>query len=64
MKQYTVDDAGRLEEICDQLKKDVGNDFKFDGDICELLEECQELIELHERNCMNMTLLGGLEALL
>ena len=53
----------RLKEVCEELKKDVENGFKNVG-VVDLLEECQELIEIHERNCLNLCLLGGLESLM
>lgn len=63
MKQYTFNDADRLKEICEQLKND--HNFKLNEDkIYELFDECEELIEIHERNQMNLCLLGGLECLL
>lgn len=69
MNAHTFDDADRLREICEELKKDVDGKFQKDEDgtfakILNLLEECQELIEIHERNCLNLSLLGGLEAIL
>lgn len=69
MHAHTFDDADRLKEICEELRKDV--DAKFEkgedgtyGKTLNLLDKCQETIEMHERNCLNLSLLGGLEAIL
>ena len=68
MHEHTFNDADRLKEVCVELKKDIDGGFeKKNGTydhILGLLEECQELIEIHERNCLNLCLLGGLESLL
>ena len=49
MQQYTFNDADRLKEICTELKND--QDFKLEENkIFDLLDECEELIEIHERN--------------
>lgn len=69
MKAHTFNDVDRLTEICELLKTDVSNGFKPSEDgtydkIIDNLEECQEIIEIHERNCLNLCILGGLEAML
>ena len=62
MQQYTFNDADRLKEVSDELKKDSDNGFK--NNPIELFEELQELIELHERSSLNLALCGGLETVL
>ena len=72
MKEYTFNDTDRLKEICDELKQDLDSGFKtlvphqssgenvnFDP-VLDRLDELSELVELHERNNMNLALCGGL----
>lgn len=68
MEQYTFNDADRLKEICIELKKDIDLNFGEDclkGDVLyDRLDELMSLIELHERNSLNMALCGGLQSLI
>ena len=76
MKQYTYKESDRLKEICETLAKDIKSGFthieKIDVDqegqdfplTYDLIDECQELIETHERNKYNLTKLGGLNSIL
>lgn len=76
MKEYTFNDTDRLKEICDELKKDLDSGFKtlvphqssgenvnFDP-VLDRLDELSELVELHERNNMNLALCGGLQSVI
>jgi len=76
MQTYTFNDADRLKEICEQMQKDVDSNFTHvdgapnEGEAAEypktldLLDECQELIEIHERNNLNLAILGGLNSVI
>lgn len=76
MEAYSFNDADRLKEICEQMRKDVDSKFTHvdgapaDGETLqytktlELLDECQELIEIHERNNLNLAILGGLNSVI
>jgi hypothetical protein len=57
LKSFTFNDADRLQDICKELKNKEGElstDAKLD-----LLEELHELVELHNRNGLNLCLCGG-----
>ena len=70
MEQYTFNDAERLKEICETLKEDAEKDFDgskgaLTGEVLyDRLDELMTLIELHERNSLNMALCGGLQSLI
>jgi len=76
MEAYTFNDADRLKEICEEMRKDVDSNFTFldgapaEGETLEykktldLLDECQELVEMHERNNLNLAILGGLNSII
>jgi len=76
MEDYTFNDADRLKEICEQMRKDIESKFThIDGapqegqnmeyaKTLELLDECQELVETHERNNLNLAILGGLNSII
>lgn len=74
MHDYTFDDAERLQKICEELRADADADFTaICGPVSDttdwsklltLLDECQELVEMHERSNLNLALLGGLDTLL
>lgn len=63
MKQYTVSDTDKLAELCKEMKKDIENGFKEPG-MLDKLDQVQELIELHERNNLNLAVMGGLDSLM
>jgi hypothetical protein len=56
LKQYTFNDADRLQQIC----KDLPDKTRTDDDFINLLTELQELVELHPRNNLNLCLSGGM----
>ena len=76
MQEYTFNDADRLKDICEEMRKDVESKFvHLDGapeeglnkdyaKTLELLDECQELVETHERNNLNLAILGGLNSII
>lgn len=65
MQEYTFNDADRLKEVCKEFRNDVESEYKTEYDkTCELLEEFQDIIEIHERNSLNLAMCGGLEDLL
>jgi hypothetical protein len=76
MQEYTFNDADRLKDICEEMRKDVESKFvNLDGapeeglnkdyaKTLELLDECQELVEIHERNNLNLAILGGLNSII
>ena len=66
MKAYTFDDVNRLTEITKEMATEVENGFegKKGALLHEMLEELMEIIELHERNSLNMVKCGGFETLL
>jgi len=76
MEDYTFNDADRLKEICEEMSKDIDSKFTLvdgapqDGQNMEytktldLLDECQELVETHERNNLNLAILGGLNSII
>jgi len=76
MEEYTFNDADRLKEICDEMRKDIESKFiHIDGapqeglnmeytKTLDLLDECQELVEVHERNNLNLAILGGLNSII
>jgi hypothetical protein len=70
MKQYTFDEAGKLKEIVQQMKHDVNANFQVENgaksgdELYEMLEQLQEIIEMHERNTLNFFVMGGMEFLL
>merc|ERR1719158_385157 len=61
LAQYTFNDADRLTEICKELKesKDIEK-----AKMTDLLEELQELVELHPRNNLNLCMTGGMQEIL
>lgn len=61
LKQYTFNDTDRLKEICDELKE---HSKMSKGKLNDLLDELLELVELHQRNNLNLCLTGGLLTLL
>ena len=52
------------------MAEEIKNDFKADkgakeGDaLYEMLDKLDELIDIHERNSLNMAICGGLQSLL
>jgi len=63
MKEYTYDEASKMKEIAEQMKKEVLCGFDpeqgayKDDKLYEMLEELQSMIETHERNSLNFCLL-------
>jgi len=70
MKQYTYDDTDKLKEICEQMNKEVESNFdqtkgsKSGDELYNMLDDLQNLIELHERNSLNLAITGGLKSLM
>jgi len=76
MEAYSFNDADRLKEICESMRKDIESNFtSLDGapaqgqtleytKTLDLLDECQELVETHERNNLNLAILGGLNSVI
>lgn len=60
LKTYTYDDVDRLKQICDILKEDTESNFTKEKGIFDLIDELQEIIEIHERNSLNFAVMGGL----
>ena len=66
MKENAVNDTDRMEEIIKDLKTRRESESKeLDHDkINDMLEELLDLVELHERNNLNMCIYGGMIELL
>lgn len=69
MKEYCVNEADRMEEIINGLKKMregyPSNKEQLDHDkMMEDLEELIDLVELHPRNNLNLCIMGGMFELL
>lgn len=65
LKEYTFNDTDKLTEICEELKKDVKDKYIISKDeMLDRLDQLSEIVELHERNNLNLFLTGGLQALL
>lgn len=60
LKQYTFNDADRLQELCKLLPNKENTSEK----LIDILEELQELVELHPRNNLNLCLSGGMQEVL
>jgi len=61
LKEYTFNDTDKLNEICEELKKDVKNKYQIAKDqMLDMLDQLSEVVELHERNNLNLFLSGGL----
>ena len=45
------------------MKKDIEQGFKDPG-MLDKLDQVQELIEIHERNNLNLAIMGGLESVM
>ena len=58
LKAYTFNDTDRLQEICKEINEDKAT-MKPEY-LHELLDELQELVELHPRNNHNLCLSGGM----
>ena len=56
LKQYTFNDADRLQQIC----KELPDQTRTAEGLVNLLTELQELVELHPRNNLNLCLSGGM----
>ena len=67
MKQYTFDDSNKMQDIVTKLDEDLksgftkicadGSDY---GEVADLIDQLQEICEMHERCNMNLALGGGL----
>lgn len=70
MKQHTFDDADKLKEICEEMADEIKNEFKIEqgakqgNALYDMLDRLDELIDIHERNSLNMAICGGLQSLL
>lgn len=60
LKAYSFNDTDRLQEIC----KELGKTEHTTEDLTEMLDELQELVELHPRNNHNLCLCGGMQEIL
>ena len=64
MEQYTFDDADRLKTIVKEMQEDQAKEFgeatKQGAALHDQLEELQELLEIHERNSLNLCLVDGM----
>lgn len=61
MKEYTFNDTDKLNDICELLKKDVKDKYQVPKDeMVDMLDQLMEIVELHERNNLNLFLSGGL----
>ena len=60
-KAYTFNDADRLREVCAELKK---HEEIEPATLVDMIEEVQDLVELHPRNNLNMCLCGGMETII
>lgn len=56
LKQFTFNDTDRLQELCKLLPKPENTAEQ----LSEMLEEVQDLVELHPRNNFNLCRAGGL----
>jgi len=63
MKDYTFSDTDKLTELCKMMKEDIEAGFKAE-DMVDKMDQVQELVELHERNNLNLALMGGLESVM
>ena len=63
MKQYTFSDTDKLKELCKLMKEDIEAGSK-QPDMVDKMDEVQELIELHERNNLNLAVMGGLDSVM
>jgi hypothetical protein len=59
LAHYTYNDTDRLTEICKKLKEETST-LKTE-ELSELIDELQELVELHPRNNINLCLTGGMQ---
>lgn len=64
MKQYTFNDTDRMKEILSTLKGQEQGKTIDSGELMGLLEELQDLCELHPRNNFNFCLFGGMHELM
>lgn len=66
LKDYTFNDVDRLKEVCTEMKKDVEGGFKIlsNEKAYEILLDLEEIIEIHERNALNLSVMGGLHNLI
>ena len=71
MKQYTFDDADKMQDIVKKLQEDLESGFtkicKDGSDFTEtadLVDQLQEVCEMHERCNLNLCLCGGLNIVL
>jgi len=68
LKQYTYNDTDRLKEIVTflQEKREAGGEqtSEANDELEALIEELQDLVELHPRNNLNLCLSGGMHELL
>ena len=68
MQEYTFNDADKLKDFADNLKETTKDGFVQKDGTWQYhlndLDGLQELIELHERNSLNLAICGGLETVL
>ena len=60
LKSYTFNDTDRLQE----LAKELPNKKHSKQALLNMLEELQELVEMHPRNNLNLCLSGGMHDVL
>ena len=71
MKSHTFDDADKMTEIVTKLDEDLKSGFtkiQKDGadfsETLDLVDQLQEVCEMHERCNLNLALCGGLNIVL
>merc|ERR1712110_679136 len=68
LKQYTYNDTDRLKEIVTLLKekREAGGEQtpEANEELEALIEELQDIVELHPRNNLNLCMSGGMHELL
>lgn len=60
LKQYTFNDTDKLKEDCVELKNHA---LLENSRVIYLLEDVEELIEMHPRNSLNICICGGMQTM-
>lgn len=63
MKAYTFDDTNKMKTTCEYMIKDIESGFTMEG-AQTIMEDLEEIIEIHERNSTNLARSGGLASLI